>query len=144
MVAVRTLATKMVLREGELTELGLPDGYFVSPARVEIRKNLTREFAEAAKSLLLAIHENAPFYPEPIREAASNTHELARALFDKQLTALTEFTKGNDVTRNEQFTQENKAILQVIIVGVDRVESLIRERLSAVKVVNDMGIEVSA
>jgi len=136
MVAVRTLAAKMVLREEELTELGLPDGYFESPGRVEIKKDLTQKFAKASQSLLLAVHENAPFYPSPIREAANDTHIAAKSLLDRHLTAMTEFLKGVDVTREERFIAESKTVLRSIVEGVDRVESLIRDRLASVEVVN--------
>jgi hypothetical protein len=64
-VAVRTLATKIVLREAELTDLGLPGDYLASTDRVEIRKALIHRFVEAAQGLLLAVHDNAPFYPAP-------------------------------------------------------------------------------
>lgn len=78
MVAVRTLATKMVVREGELIELGLPDGYLDSSGRVEIRKNLIQKFAEESRDLLLAVHDNAPFYPAPIRGSKRHAQSSQR------------------------------------------------------------------
>jgi hypothetical protein len=138
MVAVRTLAAKVVLREGELIDMGLPDGYLASPDRVEIWKSLIQKFVDASQSLLLAVHDNAPFYPAPIREAANDTHGATKELIDKQLAALTSLVKGTDVTRSEQFTAESKTILRAIIEGVDLVESLIRYRLAAVEVVGSV------
>jgi len=130
MVAIRTQAMKIVLREDELVGLGLPSEYLASAGRVEIRKGLIQTFVEASKSLLVAIHVNAPFYPKQIREAANNTHQAAKALFDKQLGALAQF-----VDEDEQFARESKLLLQAIVEGVDLVESLIRDRLAAVEVV---------
>jgi hypothetical protein len=137
MVAVRTLANKIVLREGELVNLGLPGDYLASADRVEIRKKLIQKFLEASQGLLLAVHDNAPFYPAPIREAANDTHKSANDLLDKHLAALTHFLgNGEDVATGDQFTTESKALLLVIFEGVDRVESLIRDRLAAVEVVD--------
>jgi len=133
MVAVRTLATKIVLREDELVGLGLPTEYLASAGRVEIRKQLIQKLAEASKSLLLAIHNSAPFYPGPIRQAANETHKAAKALFDWQMRAL-----GQLIAEDEQFAKENKTLLHAIIKGVDGVESLIRDRLAAVEVVNSI------
>ena len=138
MVAVRTLATKIVFREGELAGLGLPYDYLATDDRFEIRKALTSKFVEAAQGLLLAVHDNAPFYPAPIRTAANDTHSAAKNLIDKHLAALTDFAKGVDVTKREQFIAENKNVLGAIIEGVDLVESLIRDRLAAVEVVNSI------
>ena len=140
MVAVRTLATKIVLREGELIDLGLPSEYLASADRLEIRKDLIQKFVKALQDLLLAVHDNAPFYPEPIRGAANDTHRAAIDLVDKNLAALTHFVKGVDVIKDEQFTTDCKVLLRVIMEGVDRVESLIRGRLAAVEVVNSVNV----
>ena len=139
MVAVRTLATKIVLREDELIERGLPGEYLASTDRIEIRKNLVSKFVEASQGLLLAVHDNAPFYPAPIRVAANDTHKAVMDLIDKHTTALAHFVKGVDVTKSEKFTAESKTLLGAIMEGVDRVESLIRDRLAAVEVVNSAG-----
>jgi len=137
MVAVRTLAQKIVLRESELVDLGLPSEYLASVERVEIRKKLIQNLVDASQSLLLAVHDNAPFYPAPIREVANSTQQAAKQLIDKHLTALTHLLVGEDV-QNQQFTSEDKTLLLAIVEGVDRVESLIRDRLAAVEVVNSM------
>lgn len=139
MVAVRTLAQKIVLRESELMDLGLPGEYLASVDRVEIRKKLIQNFVDASQGLLLAVHDNAPFYPAPIREAANRTHGAAKQLIDKHLTALTHLVNGNDI-QNQQFTAESKILLLAIVEGVDRVESLIRDRLAAVEVVNSVRV----
>jgi|ERR1035437_3540676 hypothetical protein len=139
-VGVRTLSFKIVHREGELIELGLPGDYLASTSRVEIRKSLISKFAEVAQGLLLAVHDNAPFYPAPIREAANDTHGVARDLLDKHLTALTHLLKGSDVTKGEQFVAESQALLRKIIEGVDLVESLIRDRLATVEVLNNVRV----
>jgi hypothetical protein len=136
MVAVRTLATKIVLRESELIDVGLPGQYLASADRVDIRKKLIEKFTEASQALLLAIHDNAPFYPAPIREAANDTHRSAKELIDKNLTAMIHLLKGVDVAVSQEFTTESKSLLQTIIEGVDRVESLIRDRLAAIEVAN--------
>ena len=138
MVAVRTLADKVVLREGELVDLGLPSDYLASVDRAPIRMSLLKEFVEAAKRLLVAIHNNAPFYPAPIRETANDTHRVARDLFAKYLSAFTSQTVPEvDVTVAAQFTRESKALLLALVEGVDRVEVLIFERLAAIQVVNN-------
>jgi hypothetical protein len=138
MVAVRTLATKIILREDELIDLGLPSQYLARADRAAIRKELIQKFVEAAQGLLMAIHDNAPFYPASIRKAANDAHGAARDLIDKHLAAFTHLVKGVDVTKNEQFISESKAFLREIIEGVDHVESLIRDRLAAVEVVNSV------
>jgi hypothetical protein len=130
MVAIRTLAMKIVLREDELVGLGLPIEYLASAGRAEIRKELIQKFVEASKDLLLAIHDSAPFYPSPIRQAANDTHKATKALFDLQMRALGQF-----VAEDDQFAKESKILLQAIIEGVDCVESLIRDRLADVEVV---------
>lgn len=135
MVAIRTLGQKIVLRESELADLGLPGDYLASLDRVEIRKRLIERFTDASQALLLAVHDNAPFYPAPIREAANSAQGAAHKLIDMHLAALTHSVKGDDV-QNRQFWEENRALLFAIIEGVDRVESLIRDRLAAVEVVN--------
>jgi hypothetical protein len=134
MVAVRTLAQNVVLRESELIDLGLPGVFLPSINKVEIRKRLIQNFMEASQGLLLAVHDNAPFYPALIREAANGTQGAARQLIDKHLTALTHLANGNDI-ENQEFTAESETLLLAIFDGVDRVESLIRDRLSAVEVV---------
>ena len=139
MVAVRTLAQKVVLRESELMDLGLSDEYLASVDRVGIRQKLLQNFVDASQGLLLAVHDNAPFYPAPIREAANGTQEAAKQLIDKHLTALTHLVNGRDV-QNQQFNAENEALLLAIVEGVDRVESLIRDRLAAVEVVNSVRV----
>jgi hypothetical protein len=131
MVPIRTLAMKLVLREDELIGLGLPAEYLASPHRTEIRKDLILKFLEASKELLLAIHDSAPFYPETIRQAANKTHQATKALFDSQMKAL-----GQLVAEDEQFAKENKILLREIVEGVDRVESLIRDRLASVEVMS--------
>jgi hypothetical protein len=140
MVAIRTLAPKIVRREDELIKLGLPGDYLASGDRVEIKKALVSKFVEAAQGLLLAVHDNAPFYPAPIRKAASETHGAAKDLIDKHLTALTHLAKGNDITKSDQFIAESETALRAIIEGVELVESLIRDRLEAVEVVNNVGV----
>lgn len=136
MVAVRTLATKLVLREEELIDLGVPDGYLASPERVRIRRKLIQDFANAAKVLLLAIHNNAPFYPANVREAANETHQSAKNLFDKNVSALTRLNENVDLFIDKQFIGESKVLLAEIEKGSDKVEALVRERLAAVQVVN--------
>jgi hypothetical protein len=132
MVAIRTLATKIVLREEELVELGLPIEYLASAGRTQIRKDLIQKFAEASKDLLVAIHESAPFYPEPIRQAANHTHQAAKALFDWQMKALGQF-----VAEDEQFANQNKVLLLAVVEGTNHVETLIRDRLAEVEVVSE-------
>jgi hypothetical protein len=52
------------------------------------------------------------------------------------LAALTHFAKGLDVTKSDQFIAESDTALRSVAEGVDRVETLIRNRLAAVEVVN--------
>lgn len=140
MVAVRTLAPKVVHRESELKELGVPADYLDSVGRLQLRKDLLMKYAEAAQALLLAIHNNAPFYPAPIREAANTTHGKVKDLLDKHMAAFVRRVKGVDVTVDPQFVTEDTAVFKAILEGVDNVESLIRNRLSDVQVVNSVTI----
>ena len=94
------------------------------------------KLVNAGQGLLLAIPDNAPFYPAPIREAANDTHGAAKDLIDMHLAALTHFAKGLDVTKGEQFIAERETTLRSVVEGVDLVETLIRNRLAAVEVVN--------
>jgi hypothetical protein len=141
-VAVRIDAQKVVLRESELRYLGLPEEFIASLGTLETRRKLIQNFVEAAQALLSAVHDNAPFYPAAIRKAANDTHQTARQLIDKHMTALTHFASGTDI-QNQQFTAESEALLLAIVEGVDRVESLIRERLAAVEVVNSVTVQAS-
>jgi hypothetical protein len=136
MAVVRAQATKIVFREIEMTAIGIPDSYLSHPDRVNIRRELLSKFTNAAQDLLWAIHDNAPFYPATIRKEANDTHSAAKGLIDKHLTALTSFTKGVDVTKNVDFLSESKTLLLKIVAGSDLVESLIRDRLAAIQVVN--------
>jgi cytochrome c556 len=141
MVTVRTLGDKIVLRESELGDLGLPSEYLASVDRAPIRMKLLKEFVEASKRLLVAIHDSAPFYPAPIREAANKTHRAAKDLFTKYLSAFTQQTAaGIDVTGDAQFINGGKTLLLALFEGVDQVESLMRERLEAVQVVNTASV----
>lgn len=103
LVAVRAQATKIVFRESELIEIGLPDSYLDRSDRVNLRKDLVSNFTNATQGLLWAIHDNAPFYPAPIREQANNAHSAAKGLIDKHLIAFTSYAKGVDITKNERF-----------------------------------------
>jgi hypothetical protein len=134
--SIRTLAMKLVRRESELIMQGLPDGYFSSPTRMEIRKDLIEKLAKASRDLLEATHKNAPFYPASIRESANDAHVAAKNLFDKQMAALTHLLKGADITRDEQFTRGNEELLSALVKHVDHLESLIRERLAVIEIVN--------
>jgi hypothetical protein len=135
-VEVRPVADKLVNREGELQQIGLPEEYLEKEVRLELRKDLTRQLVTAAKGLLSAIHDNAPFYLAPIRDAANEAHKAAIQLVTKNLGAITEAMKGNNVIQAQEFYLESRAILLQLIGEVDKVESLIRERLVAVQVVN--------
>src|ERR1035441_4502696 len=53
MVAIRTLAMKIVLREDELVGLGLPIEYLASAGRAEIRKELIQKFVERRRTCFL-------------------------------------------------------------------------------------------
>lgn len=139
MVAVRTQAFKIMEREKELIALGLPDDFLVSSPRAEIRKELMAAFVRALKDLLWAIHENAPFYPAPIREAANETQSAAKDFADKHLKLFTHEARGIDLTKDDEFVTETSIILRTIVKGVDTVESLIRARLADVRVVDGLG-----
>ncbi len=134
-VEVRPVADKLVNREGELHQIGLPDGYLDNEVRLKHRKDLTQQLASAAKGLLSAIHDNAPFYPAPIRDAANEAHKATIQLVRKNLGAITEAMKDNNIVQTQEFYLESQAILLQLIREVDTVESLIRERLAAVQVV---------
>ena len=134
MVAARTLADKLVTREDEVSKLGFPAEYLADPARIEIAKALLPKFVHAGTELLLAIHENAPFYPANIREAANDTHCSVKQLTDKYLLNFAQLTQGVLLSKDKHFIAETNTILLAIFEGVDLVESLIRDRLAAVTV----------
>jgi hypothetical protein len=135
-VEVRPVADKLVNREGELYQIGLPEEYLDNEVRLKHRKNLSQQLVSAAKGLLSAIHDNAPFYPAPIRDAANEAHKATIELVRKNLGAITEAIKGNNIVQTQEFYLESQAILLQLIREVDKLESLIRERLADVQVVN--------
>lgn len=135
-VDVRPVAHKLVNREGELHEIGLPEEYLNGEDRLKHQKDLTERLVIAAKGLLTAIHDNAPFYPAPIRNAANEAHKTTIRLVGKHLSAITEALKGHKITQSQDFYLESAAILGQLMKEIDEVESLIRERLAAVQVVN--------
>jgi hypothetical protein len=135
-VEVRPLADKLVNREGELHQIGLPKEYLDNEIRLKHRQDLTQQLMNAAQDLLSAIHDNAPFYPIQIRLAANEVHRAAIQLFKKNLSALTEAMNGNNIAQTREFYLEGVAILLQLMREADKVESLIRERLSAVQVIN--------
>lgn len=140
MVEVRTLAQKIVLRENELVKLGVHAEYLASSARVDIKKGLLEKLVNAGKDLLIAIHDNAPFYPSPIREVANHTHQKVTDLLDQQMSAFVQLNNGVDVSTDPKFIAESRDLMLAIIEGTDRVESLIRDRLAAVRVVNTASV----
>jgi hypothetical protein len=135
-VDVRPVADKLVNREGELHQIGLPEEYLNNEARLKHRQDLTQQLVTAAKGLLSAIHDNAPFYPAPIRDAANEAQKTTVRLVEKSLGAVTEAMKGNNIVHTKEFYLESVAILLQLIRETDKVEAVIRERLSAVQVVN--------
>jgi len=135
-VEVRPVADKLVNREHELRQLGLPEEYLNSEERLRHQKELTEKLVDVARGLLSAIHENAPFYPAPIRDAANEAHKATIQLVRKNLGAVAEAVKGNNVARTQEFHSESMAILLQLIGEADRLESLIRKRMQAVRVVN--------
>jgi hypothetical protein len=135
-VKVRPVADKLVNREEELHQIGLPAEYLDDEVRLKYRKDLTLKLVNAAKGLLSAIHDNAPFYPAQIRDAANEAHKATIQLVRKNLGAITEAVKGNNIAQTQESSLEGHAILLQLIREVDKVESLIRERLAAVQVIN--------
>ena len=135
-VDVRPVADKLVNRERELHQIGLPDEYLNGEGRLKQREDLTHQLVTAAKGLLSAIHDNAPFYPAPIREAANDAQKTAILLVGRNLSAITGAMTGNNFARTEDFYLETVAILAKLFEEIDKVESLIRERLAAVQVIS--------
>jgi hypothetical protein len=135
-VEVQPLADKLVNREGELHQLGLPDDYLNNEVPLQYRQDLIHQLVIAAKGLLSAIHDNAPFYPAPIRYASNEAHKTTVQLLRKNFSAIAEAGKGNNIIQTREFYLEGSAILLELIINIDIVESLIRERLAAVQVVN--------
>jgi len=136
MVALRTLAQRLVVRESEIVNLGLPSEFLGSVDRVGMRKELIGDLVDASQCLLLAIHDNGPFYPAPIRETANRAQGAAKQLVDIHLNAM---IKGLDVQTRE-FIEQSKTPFLTIIEDADRVESLIRDRLAAVEVVSGVSV----
>lgn len=136
MVALRTTSTKVVFRESEFGDLGISVSFLAPPVRIENTQALIEKFAQAASQCLSAIHDNAPFYPAPIRTAANDAHLASMSLLKKQLAALLSPAHGNDAIANERLASECQVDLTAIIQGVNFVEALIRERFAAIEVLN--------
>ena len=133
-VEVRPIADKLVNREIELHQFGLPQEYLANEERLKYRKDLTQKLVSASQGLLSAIHNNAPFYPALIRQAANEAHSVAFELIKKNLGAMTQVLLGTNIIQNEDFHSECETILLQLVQKTDEVESLIRDRLAAVQV----------
>ena len=132
---VRPLADKLVTREDDLQEIGLPRDYLDSGARLQYRQEFTQKLVTAAKRFLSAIHDNAPFYPAQIRDAVNAVHRTTILLAKKNLTEITNALKRNDCARNSDFITESTEFLLLLTDQSEKVESMIRDRLAAVKIV---------
>ncbi len=136
LATLQPIANRLVTREGKVEELGIPPEYFQAATRHQHRQKIATELSAAAEQLVSAIHNNAPFYPAPIREIADQAHKDAAKLLFANLAALSQITASYDPTQSETFIAENNALLKTIIGKTEKVQSLIRERLEAVQVVN--------
>ena len=113
----------------------MPDSYLASPERIKLRQDLLQRFIRSAEKLLSAVNENAPFYPALIRSAANDTHEVVKRMIDKYLASFVQLAStGIDSVKSEEFITEAEMLVNEVCERVDHLESLIRERLAAIRV----------
>ncbi len=141
-VPVRSLAHKIVMREGELPLLGLETGDVSEETKIANIKRLLTEYTQASNLCVLAINEHAPFYAADIRREANDVHGLAHVVLQTNLAALVARMKaealplGQSASAAEKSRKELKALME----GVDRVEDMIRDRMNGVRVFNSFTV----
>jgi hypothetical protein len=138
MVPVRSLARKIVLREGELVVLGLEAGDVSEEAKIEIFKRLLEQYTQAAQQCMLAINEHAPFYTADIRKKANEVHGLAHVVLKTSLAGFVARAKGKSLPTDQTIIadEERRKELTALMSGVDSIEEMIRKRLNEVQVLN--------
>jgi len=138
MVPVRSLARKIVLREGELVVLGIETGDVSEEAKIEIFKRLLEQYTEAAQKCMLAINEHAPFYTADIRKKANEVHGLAHVVLKTSLAGIVARAKNKSLPTDQAIIAEEECRKELIALtsGVDSVEEMIRKRLNEVQVLN--------
>jgi hypothetical protein len=135
-VPVRTIARKIVKREGELTDIGLEPGDVTEEAKIENIKNLLHKYAQKSSECVAAINEHAPFYPADIRKKANEVHAQAHQVFATNLALVVARQKGQPVSIEAETARHKE--LDALMDGTDALEEMIRKRMSDVQVFNPM------
>jgi hypothetical protein len=133
-VPVRTIARKIVKREGELPEIGIEPGDVSEGLRIENVKNLLHQYATKSSACVAAINEHAPFYAADIRKKANEVHSLAHQIFQTNLALIVARQKGQSVPTDKEAQRQKE--LDDLMADTDALEEMIRKRMSDVKVLN--------
>lgn len=133
-VPVRTIAQKIVKREGELTEIGLQPGDVSEDLRIENIKNLLKKYATKSSECVAAINEHAPFYPAEIRKKANEAHLLAHQIFQTSLAMVVARQKGQSTSPDAEKKRDRE--LADLVEATDSLEEMIRNRMNDVQVFN--------
>jgi hypothetical protein len=133
-VPVRTIARKIVKREGELTDIGLVVGDVSEELKIENIKKLLQQYAAKSSECVAAINEHAPFYAADIRKKANEAHALAHEIFQSTLAMVVARQKGQSIQTETEEKREKE--LDDLMLGTDALEEIIRKRMSDVRVFN--------
>ncbi len=133
-VPVRTIARKIVLREGELTELGLESGDVSEEVKIENIRKLLQQYAAKSSECVSTINKHAPFYAADIRKKSNAVHALAHQIFQTNLALLVARQKGQPLAIDTE-SKRNKE-LDDLTTGTDAIEEMIRKRMNEVQVFN--------
>jgi hypothetical protein len=133
-VPVRTIARKIVKREGELTDIGLEPGDVSEEAKIEKIKDLLQQYVAKSSACVAAINDHAPFYAADIRKKANEVHALAHQIFQTNLGLVVARQKGLPSHADTEAKRQKE--LDDLMAGTDTLEGMIRERMSDVQVFN--------
>jgi hypothetical protein len=133
-VPVRTVARKIVKREGELSDIGLESGDVSEEVRIENVKKLLHQYAVKSSVCVAAINEHAPFYAADIRKKANEVHGLAHQIFQTNLAFVVARQKGQLLPTDTEAKRQKE--LDDLMAGTDSVEEMIRKRMNEVQVFN--------
>jgi hypothetical protein len=133
-VPVRTLAHKIVSREGELPAIGIEPGDVSEEVKIENVKNLLHQYATKSSACVAAINEHAPFYAADIRKKANEVHALAHQIFQTNIALAVARQKGQSSPTDTEAKRQKE--LHDLMAGTDTLEDMIRKRMSDVQVFN--------
>jgi hypothetical protein len=133
-VPVRTIARKIVLREAELTFIGLEPGDVSEENKIVNIQNLLHKYATKSSECSATINEHAPFYAADIRKKANEVHALAHQVFQTNLAIAVARQKGQPLPADVEAQRQKE--LYDFMAGTDALEEMIRKRMSEVQVLN--------